>query len=177
MAEGRVYGRNPVLELLRAHGRRADEIAVLAGARGPLAEVVALARRAGVQISYRTREQPTAVAGSDQHQGVGARGALVEIEVPFGCIPEDVVDVAVGAAIEDVLLAFCRHGGRIAVRKRRLGARGPLVEINIVVRGVPEDGIDMAVGAAIEDVLRAFCRHDGRIASGEGGVWAGSPVI
>lgn len=78
MAEDRVYGRNPVLELLRAHGRRADEIAVLAGARGPLAEVVALARRAGVKVSYRTREQLTAIAGSEQHQGVVARVALVE---------------------------------------------------------------------------------------------------
>ena len=78
MAEGRVYGRNPVLELLRAHGRRADEIAVLAGARGPLAEVVALARRAGVKVSYRTREQLTAIAGSEQHQGVVARVASAE---------------------------------------------------------------------------------------------------
>ena len=78
MAEGRVYGRNPVLELLRAHGRRADEIAVLAGGRGPLAEVVALARRAGVKVSYRTREQLTAIAGSDRHQGVVARVASAE---------------------------------------------------------------------------------------------------
>src|SRR6266851_1171330 len=78
MAEGRVYGRNPVLELLRAHGRRADEIAVLAGARGPLAEVVALARRAGVKVSYRTRDQLTAMAGSDRHQGVVARVASAE---------------------------------------------------------------------------------------------------
>jgi 23S rRNA (guanosine2251-2'-O)-methyltransferase len=75
MAEGRVFGRNPVLELLRAHGRRADEVAVLAGARGPLSEVVALARRAGVKVSYRTREQLTAMAGSDRHQGVVARVA------------------------------------------------------------------------------------------------------
>jgi len=78
VAEGRVYGRNPVLELLRAHGRRADEIAVLAGAHGPLAEVVALARRAGVKVAYRTREQLTAIAGSDQHQGVVARVASAE---------------------------------------------------------------------------------------------------
>src|SRR3989442_9354751 len=78
MAEGCVYGRNPVLELLRAHGRRADEIAVLAGARWPLAEVVALARRAGVKVSYRTRDQLTAMAGSDRHQGVVARVASAE---------------------------------------------------------------------------------------------------
>ncbi len=73
-----VYGRNPVLALLREHARRADEIAVLAGATGPLAEVVALARRAGVKVSYRTRDQLTAIAGSPHHQGVVARVASTE---------------------------------------------------------------------------------------------------
>ena len=78
MTEGRVYGRNPVLELLRRGGRRADEIAVLVGAQGPLGEVVALARKAGVKISFRTRDQLTAMAGSDDHQGVVARVAAAE---------------------------------------------------------------------------------------------------
>jgi 23S rRNA (guanosine2251-2'-O)-methyltransferase len=78
MPEGRVYGRNPVLALLRSGGRRADEIAVLAGGRGPLGEVVALARRAGVKVSFRTREQLTAMAGSPEHQGVVARVASAE---------------------------------------------------------------------------------------------------
>ena len=45
MTDDRVWGRNPVKALLRSGGRRADEIAVLAGARGPLSEIVALARR------------------------------------------------------------------------------------------------------------------------------------
>ena len=76
--EGRICGRNPVLELLRSGGRRADEIAVLAGARGPLTEIVALARRAGVKVSFRTREQLTAMAGTDRHQGVVARVASAE---------------------------------------------------------------------------------------------------
>ena len=78
MSEGRVYGRHPVLELLRTRGRQADEVAVLAGGRGPLAEVVALARRAGVKVSFRTRDQLTAMAGSDAHQGVVARVAQRE---------------------------------------------------------------------------------------------------
>jgi 23S rRNA (guanosine2251-2'-O)-methyltransferase len=78
VSEGRIYGRNPVLELLRRGGRRADEVAVLSGAQGPLAEVVALARRAGVKISYRTRDQLSAMAGSDDHQGVVARVAAAE---------------------------------------------------------------------------------------------------
>jgi 23S rRNA (guanosine2251-2'-O)-methyltransferase len=78
MADDVLYGRNPVLALLRRGGRSADEIAVLAGAHGPLAEVVALARRAGVKVSYRTRDQLTAIAGSPQHQGVVARVAAAE---------------------------------------------------------------------------------------------------
>ena len=76
--DGLVYGRNPVIALLREHARRADEVAVLSGAVGPLAEVVALARRAGVKVSYRTRDQLTAIAGSPHHQGVVARVASAE---------------------------------------------------------------------------------------------------
>lgn len=78
MTDGRVYGRNPVLELLRSGVRRTDEIAVLAGGHGPLGQIVALARRAGVKVSYRTRDQLTAMAGSVDHQGVVARVASAE---------------------------------------------------------------------------------------------------
>jgi 23S rRNA (guanosine2251-2'-O)-methyltransferase len=78
VSEGRVYGRNPVLALLRSGARRTDEIAVLSGAHGPLVEVVALARRAGVKVSYRTRDQLSAMAGSDDHQGVVARVAAAD---------------------------------------------------------------------------------------------------
>jgi 23S rRNA (guanosine2251-2'-O)-methyltransferase len=78
MTDDRVWGRNPVLALLRGPGRRADEVAVLAGARGPLAEVVALAKQAGVKVSYRTRDQLTAMAGTHEHQGVVARVAAAE---------------------------------------------------------------------------------------------------
>ena len=78
MSEDVVYGRNPVLSLLRERSRRADEVAVLSGATGPLAEVVALARRAGVKVSYRTRDQLTAIAGSSLHQGAVARVAAAE---------------------------------------------------------------------------------------------------
>jgi 23S rRNA (guanosine2251-2'-O)-methyltransferase len=76
--ESLVYGRNPVTALLRERSRRADEVAVLSGAGGPLGEVVALARRAGVKVSYRTRDQLTAIAGSPHHQGVVARVASAE---------------------------------------------------------------------------------------------------
>lgn len=93
MSEAVVYGRNPVRELLRSEGRRADEVAVLAGARGPLAEIVSLARRAGVKVSYRTREQLTAMSGSPHHQGVVARVAEADY-----------------AALEDLLAIPARRG-------------------------------------------------------------------
>ncbi len=51
---------------------------MLAGGRGPLQEIVALARRAGVKVSFRTRDQLTAMAGSPDHQGVVARVARAE---------------------------------------------------------------------------------------------------
>lgn len=71
-----LFGRNPVLEVLRAGARPVQEIAVLAAGRGPaLQELLALARQRGVKISYRTREQLTALAGTPHHQGVVARVA------------------------------------------------------------------------------------------------------
>jgi len=76
--DGTLCGRHPVLELLRRGSRRAEEVAVLAGGRGPLQEIVALARRAGVRVSFRTRDQLTAMAGSPDHQGVVARVAQAE---------------------------------------------------------------------------------------------------
>jgi 23S rRNA (guanosine2251-2'-O)-methyltransferase len=124
MAEDRVYGRNPVLALLRQGGRRADEIAVLAGGRGPLGEVVALARRAGVKVSFRTREQLTAMAGSPEHQGVVARvssAEYVELEdllaipvergqTPFYLVLDQIQDPRNLGAILRTAEAFGVHG-------------------------------------------------------------------
>jgi len=71
-----LFGRNPVLELLRARSRRVEEVAVLSEGRGPaLQELVTLARGRGVKISFRTRDQLTAIAGTPHHQGVVARVA------------------------------------------------------------------------------------------------------
>ncbi len=77
-ADGRLWGRHAVMELLRESPGRTQEIAVLAGARGPIGEIVSLARRAGIKVSYRTRDQLTAIAGTDHHQGVVARVASGE---------------------------------------------------------------------------------------------------
>jgi len=69
-------GRNPVLELLRARSRQVEEVAIVSEGRGPaLQELLSMARRLGVKVSYRTRDQLTAIAGTPHHQGVVARVA------------------------------------------------------------------------------------------------------
>jgi 23S rRNA (guanosine2251-2'-O)-methyltransferase len=119
-----VWGRNPVLEILRGGGRRTNEIAVLAGGRGPLSEIVALARRAGVKVSYRTREQLSAIAGTDAHQGVVARIAsreyvdferLLAIPAERGAVPfflalDQIQDPRNFGAILRSAAAFGVHG-------------------------------------------------------------------
>ena len=65
-----------MLELLRAESRRVDEVAILAHGRSPaLQELLTLARSRGVKVSFRTRDQLTAMAGTPHHQGVAARVA------------------------------------------------------------------------------------------------------
>lgn len=91
MTEEVVYGRHPVVALLRSAVRRVDEIAILAGGRGPLVEVEATARRAGIKVSYRTRDQLTAIAGSPDHQGVVARvaaAAYADVDALLGLARE-----------------------------------------------------------------------------------------
>lgn len=65
-----------MLELLRAASRRVDEVAVVSQGRGPaLQDVLTLARSRGVKVSFRTRDQLTAMAGTPYHQGIVARVA------------------------------------------------------------------------------------------------------
>ena len=62
--------------MLRAESRRVDEVAILAHGRSPaLQELLTLARSRGVKVSFRTRDQLTAMAGTPHHQGVVARVA------------------------------------------------------------------------------------------------------
>ena len=142
----RVYGRHPVLELLRGSGRRADEVAVLAGARGPLAEVVALARRAGVKVSVRTREQLTAMAGSHDHQGVVARVTAAEyVDV------EDLLGVARDRGEPAFLMALDqvqdpRNLGALLRTADAFGAHGVVIPKHHAV-GLTEAAARTAMGA------------------------------
>jgi len=124
LSDDRVWGRNPVLALLRSGSRRADEIAVLAGARGPLSEIVALARQSGVKVSYRTRDQLTAIAGTTDHQGVVARVAAADYadledllavparrhQVPFFLALDQIQDPRNLGALLRTADAFAVHG-------------------------------------------------------------------
>jgi len=142
----RVYGRHPVLELLRGSGRRADEVAVLAGARGPLAEVVALARRAGVKVSFRTRDQLTAMAGSHDHQGVVARVTAAEyVDV------EDLLGVARDRGEPAFLMALDqvqdpRNLGALLRTADAFGAHGVVIPKHHAV-GLTEAAARTAMGA------------------------------
>jgi 23S rRNA (guanosine2251-2'-O)-methyltransferase len=145
-AEERVYGRHPVLELLRSSGRRADEVAVLAGGRGPLAEVVALARRAGVKVSFRTREQLTAMAGSQDHQGVVARVTAAEyVDV------EDVLEIPRARGEPAFLIALDqvqdpRNLGALLRTADAFGAHGVVIPKHHAV-GLTEAAARTAMGA------------------------------
>lgn len=144
--EGRVFGRNPVLELLRSGGRRADEVAVLAGGHGPLVEVVALARRAGVKVSFRTRDQLTAMAGSPQHQGVVARVAAAEyVDL------EELLEIPVARGEVPFFLALDeiqdpRNFGALLRTAEAMGAHGVIVPKHHAV-GLTEAAARTAMGA------------------------------
>jgi len=90
-----VYGRHPVLELLRGGHRRVQEVAVLSEGRGPaLQDLLRLARSQGVKIAFRTRDQLSAMAGTPHHQGVVARVS----EAEFATLDEVLAAVGAGPA-------------------------------------------------------------------------------
>ena len=68
-------GRHPVLEALRSRARPIEEVLVEAEARDRHADILALARQAGVRLSRVPRAALTSLAGTTHHQGVVARAA------------------------------------------------------------------------------------------------------
>jgi len=66
-----LYGRNPVLEALRAH-RSARKVVIADGVKPDrrIEEIVTLAEQAGIEIVHAARRQVDDIAHSEQHQGV-----------------------------------------------------------------------------------------------------------
>jgi len=65
-------GRNPVLELLRS-GRELECVYVQKGLeKGPIGQIVAMARERGVPVKEATPEKLQALSGISSHQGVAA---------------------------------------------------------------------------------------------------------
>lgn len=123
-----LYGRRPVLELLRSPGRGIEEIAVLSEGRGPaLQELLGLARQRGVKVSYRTRDQLTAIAGTTAHQGVVARVAearYADLEELLR-VPEERAEPAFFLALDRV--QDPRNLGAILRTAEAAGAHGVIV--------------------------------------------------
>jgi len=70
-----LMGRHPVLEALRSGARPIEEVLVEGEERGRHADILALARQAGVRYVRAPRAALTALAGTSHHQGVVARVA------------------------------------------------------------------------------------------------------
>ena len=180
----RLYGRHPILELLRSGGRQAEEIAVLSGGKGPLQEIVALARRAGVKVSFRTRDQLTAIAGSPDHQGVVARVAraeYVEVDDLLG-IPAERGEPAFFLALDQV--QDPRNLGALLRTADVLGVHGVVVPKHHAA-GLTEGAARAAMGAlefvkvaratnlvgALESLKRSGVWVYGASPSGKTDVW------
>lgn len=69
-----IYGRRAVVEALRA-GKQIEHIILARGSheQGPIADLVAEARKAGVQVREVPRQELDRIAPSGTHQGVAAR--------------------------------------------------------------------------------------------------------
>jgi 23S rRNA (guanosine2251-2'-O)-methyltransferase len=141
-----LYGRHPVLELLRSGARRTDEVAVLAGGHGSLQEIVALARQAGIKVSLRTREQLTAMAGSPHHQGVVARVSQADyIELDdLLQLPAARGQVALFLALDQV--QDPRNLGALLRTAEVLGVHGVIIPRHRAV-GLTEAAARVATGA------------------------------
>jgi 23S rRNA (guanosine2251-2'-O)-methyltransferase len=70
-----VYGRRPVLDLIRSDGpRRVNKLWVLKGAMGnPVEDILLEARRKGIVFQFADRQRLDQLTGGAQHQGVVAR--------------------------------------------------------------------------------------------------------
>lgn len=142
------YGRNPILELLKSRSQTVEEVAITSEGRGAsLQKLLALARHSGVKVSYRTRDQLTAIAGSPHHQGVVARVA----EVAYSDL-EDLLALSAARGEEAFLLALDkvqdpRNFGAVLRTAEAVGAHGVIIPKHRSV-GLTGGAAKAAAGAA-----------------------------
>jgi 23S rRNA (guanosine2251-2'-O)-methyltransferase len=146
--EGVLFGRHPVLELLRAESRRVDEVAIVAHGRSPaLLDLLSLAKGRGVKVSFRTRDQLTAMAGTTDHQGVVARvaaAAYADVE-SFLVVASTRVEPAFLLALDRV--QDPRNLGAVLRSAEATGAHGVIVAKHHAA-GLTSGAAKSATGAA-----------------------------
>lgn len=95
-----IYGRNPVLEALKA-GKNIDKIFADPSAGGTVIQIVRLAKEKGIVVKEVTPRKLDGMCGGGVHQGVAASGACAEY-----CSLEDILAVA-RAKGEDPFVIVC----------------------------------------------------------------------
>lgn len=86
---GLIFGRNPVLELLKS-GKNIDKIYIQSGVReGSATKIVAQARNLAIPVVEVSRKKLDELAGGTSHQGVAAMTAAI-----IYATVEDILEVA-----------------------------------------------------------------------------------
>jgi 23S rRNA (guanosine2251-2'-O)-methyltransferase len=174
-------GRHPVLEALRSGTRSIEEILLDGEERGRHADIVALARQAGVRYARVPRMALTALAGTSHHQGVVARVAPREY-ADLG----DLLAVPAGRAEPALFLALdqVQDPGNVANLLRTaeaLGVHGVLLPRHQAA-GLTPHVVRAAAGAlehlplarvgnlaqSLDVFKQAGCRVIGAVAEGSG---------
>ena len=134
-----IYGRNAVLEALRA-GRCIDKLFVAQGDnKGSVGKIIAMAREAGVPVKDVAPQKLDAMCGGGSHQGVAMSVAAVEygeIEDIYRIAKErdEALFVVVADEIEDphnlgaiIRTAECAGAHGVIIPKRRSAGLSPTV--------------------------------------------------
>lgn len=125
-----IFGRNPVIEAIKS-GKEIEKIYVSKTAGGNISKIINLAKEAGIVVSTTDNDILSKLAGSQNHQGVVAVGAVYKYfdvddlleyaeqrkEKPFLLILDEITDPHNLGAIIRSAEAFGVHG--IIIPKRR----------------------------------------------------------